>query len=116
MDPFGTTRDLKEDFNLSKSNDTSSSILPKKNLTLILIFVVLIILTVGVLLLIFFILDKDSSNSKDNPAPIIPDNNLTASGEIHSIYSINEMNSNINLLSKEFENINNTIIDIYINV
>ena len=41
--------------------------------------------------------------------------NYRLSGEINCIYSINNTKINTSLLSKEFENINNSIINIYIN-
>ena len=120
MDPFGNSVDLRDDLNATGENNQSNSILAKNKKLFIIIFVIILVLTIGILVLIFFILNNDDNkndnkdgnqNIPDDPNP----NPKDSSGEINCIYSINDINSNISLLSKEFENYNNTIIDIYIN-
>ena len=114
MDPFGQNGDLNEDFNVSgNANEKSLALLPKKKITLIICFIILFLATIGILVLVFFLLSNNESsnsdNSKKNPT-IYEDKN-----EIICKYSISDIDSNTPLLSDQFENIDNSIIDIYIN-
>ena len=108
MDPFGGNDDLKEDFNFSSDKDNSLLSITKKKL--IILFIILILSIIIILIALFiFLNNRDNSNSEKNKK-----NNNSGSGEINCIYFINDINSNTSLLSKDFENFNNTIIDIYI--
>ena len=104
MDPFSDRSYLNEDFAFSISNSKSFTILPNKKwfITLIIILILLFI-GAGVALLIFYLALKSDSNDEDN---------IKISG-IDCIYSILELNTPI--LSPDFENKNNTVIEIYVN-
>ena len=99
MDPFSESSDLKEGFEFSNSNSKTFSILPKKKwiITLIIVLVILFI-AAGVVLLFFF---------------LIPKSDVIKISEIECNYSIIELNTSI--LSSEFENKNNIVIEIYFN-
>jgi len=102
MDPFSDGSELKESFNYS--NSKSFTILPKKKwiITLI-ILLVLILIAEGLVFLSFILTPKSDSNDVDD---------IKISG-IDCIYTISELNTSI--LSPEFENKNNTVIEIYVN-
>ena len=99
MDPFSESSDMKEGLDLTNSNSKSFTILPKKKWIITLIIVlILLFATVGIVLLIFF-LAKKSDEIKIS--------------EIVCNYSISELNASI--LSSEYENKNNIVIEIYFN-
>ena len=115
METFGEKTDLKDNLNISGNNKNIIS--SKIKFFLIFIFI-LLVLSIG--FLIFVLLnDNYESEFSQNIEPLEPEkkktNNFTISGEINCIYFINDIKSNTSLLSKDFENINNTIINIYIN-
>ena len=123
METFGENSDLKEDLNISRNKNNLFSKQAKKKLIAIMIIPFLSLIIIGSLIIVFILLKKNNSipNSDSNPIINPPEpekikkQNYSISGEINCIYSINDIKSNISLLSKDFENINNTIINIYIN-
>ena len=110
MDPFGENVDLKEDFNISSNSNNSLSTITKKKLVILLIILIISTIVILVFLFIFLNNKSDNSNLEKNKT-----NNYDGAGELNCIYFINSINANISLLSKEFKNINNSIIDVYIN-
>ena len=95
MDPLGQNSDLKEDFNLSEDNSKSLSFLIKKHLTLIIIVSIFVLLSIGTIILVIFLLNNNNSQPTPDSKKETPSNNLTIYKKINSIYSINDLNSNI---------------------
>ena len=120
MDPFGQNDDLNDDFDVSNNKDKSLAFLPKRKSTLICVFIIILGVTIGTLVLIFFLLNKNNSStssiSNDKPKSGGDTNKLSGiGGEINCKYSIANANIDAPLLSRNFENLNNTIVSIEIN-
>jgi len=108
MEPFGGDADLKE--NLVIPNNKQPNNLAKIKCGLFTIAIFLIILLVVIICLSFYKFENDTPK----PTPKKEEEDfIKESGEINSIYTIDNLKSP--LLSSEFENINNTIMYIYIN-
>ena len=100
MDPFGSNSDLKDDI---VPKDNKLSVNTKKKLLIIVGVLALIIIIVY---LIIISLNKDENDEKKS--------SMKAS-EIKCLYRIDNFSKNISLLGEQYENINNTILNIFIN-
>ena len=100
MDPFGSNSDLKEDIIPKEKNRFSC---PSKKEWLIIIISLSIITVAGIFLIIY--LASHSSNKKDD----------LEYSEISCLYIIVDFSNSIQLLGEEFENIDNSILNIIIN-
>jgi flagellar biosynthesis/type III secretory pathway M-ring protein FliF/YscJ len=109
MEPFGGDIDLKE--NLDIPNNKQQNSLAKIKCALFAIVIFLVLLLVVIIFLSFYQFENDTS--KSTPKKEDKNEDFIGGGEINSIYEINNLKTS--LLSPEFENINNTIMEIYIN-
>ena len=100
MDPFGNSTELKEDIIPSENKGLSC---PTKKQWII-ILVVLGIVTLAGIFLIIFLSKRLSSRKKD-----------LFYSEIICTYLINDCSQTIQLLSDEYENIDNSILEIFVN-
>jgi len=108
MEPFGGDVDLKE--NLDIPNNKQPNNLAKIKCGLFTIAIFLILLLVVIIFLSFYQFENDTPKSSQKKEE---EDFIKESGEINSIFAIDNLNSP--LLSSEFENINNAIMYIYIN-
>ena len=109
MEPVGGDVDLKENLNIPYYKQQNNLVKIKCALFTIAIFLVLLFTVI--IFLSFYQFENDTSNS--TPKKEDKDEDFIGGGEINSIYEINNLKAS--LLSSEFENINNTIMHLYIN-
>jgi len=113
MEPFVGNIDLKKDLDISIDKSKSTSILPDKKYLLFIILICILLLSNGILL--YFLLNKDSKPESEPQKEPHQKINDKKSGEIICIYNIKDISSKTPLLSKDFQNYNNSIIEIFIN-
>ena len=113
MEPFAGDIDLKEDLDTSVGKSKSTSIFHDKKYTLFIILICILLLSNGILL--YFLLEKDSKPESEPQKDPNKNNNIIKSGEIICIYKIKDISSKTPLLSNQFKNYNDSIIEIFIN-